>query len=588
MFLKCKFFLVLITVSFGLVAGAAPSLPDIAALREAADSLHAAGRTDSALVVGAEARRLAVQMADNVQIVGTNAALGVFLRSSGRVEEALACYNDALALITSGALGENPSAEAVEEIASLYINLAVLDLDMAHKDEAVRSAESAARWIARSRDEALRSRVYGVVGSVLTGAGDLDKAIRYQELSYRDALAAGDTESAFRSAAYSLLIADRLTDSAAVTHWRSVCVGLFPQVEAVMARLVYYQVECSIALGKGDHAAAISYFDRILALDGIDSFPFVQLDCYNNMHLSYADMGDFERAYGTLLKAGAVRDTLYAREKAESLRDLTVRYETKETELALARSEARRSRTFVWLLASLAVLLIVAVVFVLYASRQRRRRMQREVDFARLRADIGRRLTRRYVEGLESERQRMARELHDGVCNDLLAIQMGMHNGASPQATAALIDSCRDSVRRISHELMPPEFAYATIDEVVRYFVGKQAEAVGSRIDITYSSDCEGCSWQDVPDAVALEVYRIAQEAVGNAVRHSSASAIKVSMSLHASTLTLLVADNGTFRPSAGRGLGLDTMARRAGAVDASVSVTHPDGGTEVRLIVSL
>lgn len=108
----------------------AGDIAGISRLREAADSLHSIGRTDSAAVVGEEAIRLAVKSGDPVQIVGTNAAQGVFLRSLGRIDEALQKYETALAIITSGKFRENPDQEAIEEIASLYINLSVLNLDM--------------------------------------------------------------------------------------------------------------------------------------------------------------------------------------------------------------------------------------------------------------------------------------------------------------------------------------------------------------------------------------------------------------------------------------------------------------------------
>ncbi|MDE6380486.1 MAG: hypothetical protein K2L11_08440, partial [Muribaculaceae bacterium] len=206
-----------------------------------------------------------------------------------------------------------------------------------------------------------------------------------------------------------------------------------------------------------------------------------------------------------------------------------------------------------------------------------------------LRADIGRQLTQQYVEGLENERKRMARELHDGVCNDLLAIQMGMKEGNTDGHTAELLNNCRESVRRISHELMPPEFAYASIDEVVRFFVRKQADANRGKIDISYSSSSDGRLWEDIPDSVSLEIYRIVQEAVGNAVKHSGGDSIQVSMRLEGNRLTLSVADNGTFRAPQGKGLGLDSIRRRAEAVGGSFEICQSENkGSELRLMVEL
>lgn len=581
--------LVLVTLIFTvpLLAGENPR-QEIARLKAVADSLHSVGRTDSALLLGARAIELAEKTADPTLMVSTHSSQGVFLRSSGNIEEALANYDAALAIVTSGQFRENPDAEAIEEIASLYINLAVLNLDMAHKEDAVRNAGLAADWCMKSTDPAFRSMLLGVVGSVMMSAGKFEDALHYQTISYDDAVEAGDQDAAFRSAAYNMLLADRMGDKAVAGRWRGICRELLPEIAAMTARLVYYQAECSICLKNGDNRGALEYFGKILALDGIDAFPFVQLDCYNNMHLSYASLGDYRQAYSTLLKSTELRDTIYAREKAESLRDLTVRYETKETELALALSETSRARTLAWLVALGAVLIIVIAGFMIYAARQRRRRLEREMEFASLRADIGRKLTEQYVEGLENERQRMARELHDGVCNDLLAIQMNMKRGISGEETTRLITACRDSVRRISHELMPPEFAYATLDEVIRYHIGKQMEASAGKTEIEYSST--GTDWNAVPDDMALEIYRIVQESIGNAVRHSGADRVTVSLDKHDRQLAVTVADNGRGVPSGPRvSGGLQSMRRRAAAVGAHLSMERSaSGGWEIRLRVKI
>lgn len=237
---------------------AAPSKNDeITWLREAADSLHSIGRTDSAVIVGERAIRLANESNDPTQIVGTHAALGVFLRSLGRIDDALNSYEKALAIVTSGKFRENPSQESIEEIASLYINLAVLNLDTQHKELAAKHAEMSGQWVSKSKDPELRSTVYGVIGSVLTGCDDLEKALHYQSLAYKDAIASGNKEAAFRSAAYTMLISDRLGDKAGAGQWREKCGVLLPEVESMMAKLVYYQAECSICLKNNNPEGAI-------------------------------------------------------------------------------------------------------------------------------------------------------------------------------------------------------------------------------------------------------------------------------------------------------------------------------------------
>lgn len=581
--LTTVFFFLSIAVAFGSDV----NLTEIARLRESADSLHSIGRTDSAAVVGQQAIDLAVKSGDRTQIVGTHAAQGVFLRSLGRIDDALKHYEAALEIVTSEEFRTHPDQEAIEETASLYINLAVLNLDTQNKGLAAANAELAGEWAAKSSDPALRSMIYGVAGSVQTGCGAADKALGYQELAYKDALEAGDKESAFRAAAYTMLIADRLGDKKTAAEWRETCNGLLPEIESTMARLVYYQAECSICLANGDTKDSLGWFNKILSLDGIDKLPFVKFDCYNNMHRAYASLGDYENAYSTLMLSNELRDSLWAQEKEESLRALTVKYQTKETELALAQSEARGARTLMWLFAVAGALLIAVIIFIIYADRQRRRRMQKEIEFANLRQEIGRQLTEQYIEGLEYERQRMSRELHDGVCNDLLGIGMNIRNGCPLEETAVLIENCRESVRRISHELMPPEFEYADIDTVLRYFVAKQNRH-SSKVRVTYDAESVmGGDWSEVPDAIALEVYRIVQEATGNSLKHSGASEISVRVIRDDNNLEVMVCDNGTCAPGTKKGLGMDSIRKRARSIGGDISVEHPDGrGTVVRLSV--
>ena len=583
-----RFLLLVISLISGVIPAFSSTKYDrILELRETADSLHSIGRTDSAAIVGEQAVRLAVETANPTQIVGAYAAQGVFMRSLGRLNEALMCYDAALEIITSGKFRENPDQEAIKEIASLYINLAVLNLDTQHKESAEKNAELSGFWISKSNDPELRSTIYGVIGSIFTGCVNLEKALHYQSLAYNDAIVSNNMEAAFRSAAYTMLISDRLENKDQVLAWRMKCESLLPDIDSIMARLLYFQAECSICLRNGDNKGAIIWFNKILESDGIDNLPYIKFDCYNNLHIAFAHLEDYRNAYASLLKSNELRDSIWEQKKVESLRDLTVKYETKETELALAQSEAKRASALMWLFAAIGFLLVSVVVFVIYANRQRRIRMRREIEFANLRADIGAKLTQQYVEGLENERQRMSRELHDGVCNDLLAIQMNISGGYPMASTAQLIEKCRESVRRISHELMPPEFSYATVDEVVRFFIAKLADAHEKHIAITYSSD--SAEWHKVPDATALEVYRIVQEAVGNAIKHSGATRISVKLGLNEGLLSAEISDNGIYKANGRKGLGLDSMLRRARSINGKIELhTAENSGTKVILNVRI
>lgn len=345
------------------------------------------------------------------------------------------------------------------------------------------------------------------------------------------------------------------------------------------------------ALGDYPHARDIFFdlADELKDGEGSKSLILSRIEIYQQLRDLSEKTGHLREALAAADSVSALERRRFDNEHRDAIKDIEIKYRTQETELALARSEGRRASTLMWLFAAAGLLLAVIVVFVLYASRQRRRRLQKDIEFAALRADTVRQLTEQYVEGLENERRRMSAELHDGVCNDLLAIGMNIRKGISPEATARMVEGCRESVRRISHELMPPEFAYASLDEVLRFFVAKQAEASGA-LTLRYHSELsEGDAWSDIPDNVALEVYRIVQEAVGNALRHSGASEIIVSLTLDPRELSAIVSDNGRFISSGKKGIGLDSMRRRARSIGADVTLSGSEnGGTELRLNVKI
>lgn len=362
-----------------------------------------------------------------------------------------------------------------------------------------------------------------------------------------------------------------------------------------------FEIRASQQQIRADMWAKLGDFNRSKAIltsliDEMGRQEMTTKDLIHNRIDLYKSLRDIAERTGHYQEGLAYADSLLKYQTAQldnelrdAIKDSEVKYRTQETQLALAQSEAGRAIMLMWLFAVVGLLLVGAMVFVAYANRQRRRRMRREIEFSNLRADIGRQLTRQYVEGLENERGRMSRELHDGVCNDLLAIEMNMRNGTPPEESAALIDSCRESVRRISHELMPPEFAYATVDEVVRFYVNKQAEANAGKIGISYRSESESDCWQRVPDDVSLEIYRIVQEAVGNAVKHSGATQISVALTERDSVVEVEIADNGTFKSAARKGLGMDSIMKRARLAGGNVAISNEDGaGTRISVRIKI
>ena len=124
--------------------------------------------------------------------------------------------------------------------------------------------------------------------------------------------------------------------------------------------------------------------------------------------------------------------------------------------------------TLLSIVPALAVIMAAFSAFLLLAAYYvfRRKRIRKEEEL---------KLAQSYIDGLERERTRLAKDLHDGVCNDLLGIGMNMQymqpTDESKREILALLEQVRSDVRCISHELMPPKFQVTTLAETVEAYV---------------------------------------------------------------------------------------------------------------------
>lgn len=282
----------------------------------------------------------------------------------------------------------------------------------------------------------------------------------------------------------------------------------------------------------------------------------------------------------------ATADSLHQADINAELSELAVKYDTKEKELEIARLNAQQltQQNRIMLLGIVAVSAVALIVLSAVWYLFRRRRLKKEEEL---------KLAQRYIEGLERERKRLAKELHDGVCNDLLGIGLQLQclpsTEQSKEQLKDMLEKVRTDVRFISHELMPPQFQRVTLKDVLEDYVSRILEAQSADWDVETSAD--GRTWESVPEECSYEVYRILQELLSNVVKHAEAKWIGVRLLLSEHGLTLRIVYRGKPGPSDNvprEGIGLTTVSERARAINAEFKVETSDGEQRMALIVPL
>jgi two-component system, NarL family, sensor histidine kinase UhpB len=201
---------------------------------------------------------------------------------------------------------------------------------------------------------------------------------------------------------------------------------------------------------------------------------------------------------------------------------------------------------------------------------------------------------RRVLSAQEAERRRIAQELHDQIGQNLTAVVLELkrlQGRVEPEWAETLADAQElareslDELRRISYELRPVALDDLGLGSAVAALCG----AVGRRagIDVSHDVDRELPPLQ--PD-VELAVYRITQEALTNAVRHSGCSHVHVSVAGAPDGVVLRVVDDGRGLDAGPKmGGGIRGMRERALMIGGQLVLAGGDpGGVEVGLTVPL
>jgi len=214
--------------------------------------------------------------------------------------------------------------------------------------------------------------------------------------------------------------------------------------------------------------------------------------------------------------------------------------------------------------------------------------------FAQITRDVSelRSLEKEVLEISEREQMRIGHDLHDGVGQELTGValltqnlrqrlaQQGLAEEAQAARIASLINRTLDQTRKLARGFSPVEVGPQGLETALRDLASK----VQTTMQRTCGVSCRG-PLNLADDAASLHLFRIAQEAVNNAVRHSKAGQIRIELDTIGQTTMLAVHDDGIGMPAAGprgKGMGISVMQYRARMIGGSLEIRSSPSGTSV------
>jgi hypothetical protein len=203
-------------------------------------------------------------------------------------------------------------------------------------------------------------------------------------------------------------------------------------------------------------------------------------------------------------------------------------------------------------------------------------------------------IAREIIEAANRERERIGHDLHDGLGQELTGIslmlkglmgRMGAEQGALRRELGEVLDLVNGALRAtrtLARGLSPVAIERGGLAEGVRALVERARETSRLRTRLVVRQSGE----PKLRPPVAMHLYRMAQESIGNAIRHAGATRIDVSLQLAPDRVRLRIADNGKGLPQSldeSQGLGLRIMEYRAQLIGADIELgRRPAGGTAI------
>lgn len=537
------------------------------AVGEKANNMLILGRMADALPLCRQAISEGERIGNDEVLINQYSTCGIVYRRLGLADSAMWAYQHGIEVSKRVGLKDY--------VANLYNNIAVMFVETDRLKEGISYAEEATRWATEAKDTVELFSALATKASALLKQKDY-KGTRHTIVPHFDEiLSTGSTPLALKTASPMLQSCIKLGLIDEADSYLRKLQPVMQKVEpASNGSLGILEIEAALMHAQHNYMGELALWNRIETLcktnQGVPQqrIMWSKAEC---MRLT----GNTNEALRYMREAYNIADSTKNSDVNRQLSEFSVRYNTQQKELQIVKlnqekaTERARLMTVVLVLAVTSMLLAFGIVLILYKRR-----------IANQRYELN--LRRKYIEGLESERARLARELHDGVCNDLLGLQILMTTSDKEQ-TIPILKDIMIGVRQISHDLMPPRFAHADIAKVAADYVTHYPLA-NCKINFQ-ATDTD--RWQHIDQAKAFEIYRIVQELMGNIAKHANAHIINVSMTYEKWGQIVLEVENDGALPQlkdSPNGIGLYTTTDRVLGMNGEIKRSEDNGMYKVEI----
>lgn len=347
---------------------------------------------------------------------------------------------------------------------------------------------------------------------------------------------------------------------------------------------------------------AVKYYENVFEKINPNGEHEQMVTVVNNLRVMHRKLGNFQEALAYSDRLHELKDSLYEKQDIALVRELDEKYQSSLKDQELLKQElelADKERKYNLLIFVIAGILITGLF--IYKNQEKNKRLaEKELQLAENHISTLENQQKisnmsSMIEGQEAERQRIAKDLHDGlgtllttVKGKILQIQTAIDELSSANIYASaqdMIDQACEEVRRISHNMMPGvlrlEGLKGAVEDIITHL--EQTHDLQAYSTIEFED-------QKVNEVQAHMIYRIVQEGVNNIIRHSDAKEVVIQLMEYDDHLHLLIEDDGKGfdLEKQASGMGLQSIRSRVAFLNGDLDINSNKEGTSININIDL
>jgi len=330
-------------------------------------------------------------------------------------------------------------------------------------------------------------------------------------------------------------------------------------------------------------------------------------EIYGELAKTNAHLQKYEEAFSWLTKQRTITDSINKSQTNVKINELETKYRSIQNKQQIAALKAqnkesalaaRNERLYNWMLCLGCLFLLFGLGFVAYNARVTKRlALQKEINYRQQLKDLEQKqqlkVAKAMLDGEEHERERVARDLHDGLGGMLSGVKIGLSGWTNNNDEL----SQDKDLHRIIHQL---DTSVTELRRIARNMVPETLLKFGLEVALKdlsefYMSDDLHITFEpfnlekDINLSVQLHIYRIVQELLSNAIKHSRATNIMLQCSQNAEMVFITLEDNGigfdTAMLADSKGMGLDNLKNRIEFLKGKFEIqSSADEGTTINI----